>query len=122
MAGNRVTIQLTQAQIDRVFRDANSDGLLGLSGEVEAIAGAEVIEFLASLVQANDPRFSRSLLQGLMILACFPVGGTGRAVTDVADELGLGISTTHRYASTLLEVGLLERDPMSRQYRRVVLR
>jgi DNA-binding IclR family transcriptional regulator len=36
----------------------------------------------------------------------------------VAGELGLGVSTTHRYASTLLEVGLLERDPVSREYRR----
>ena len=94
--------------------------MLGLIGGMEAIAGAEEIKFLASLTQSNDPRFLRSLLQGLMILASFPVGGAGGAVTDVADELGLGASMTHRYASTLLEVGLLERDPASRRYRRAV--
>jgi hypothetical protein len=120
MAGNRLTIQLSQAQIDRVLRYADSDGLLGLIGEMEAIAGAEEIEFLASLVQSNDPRFPRSLLRGLMVLASFPADGSDWAVTEVADELNMGISTTHRYASTLLEVGLLERDPVSRRYRRVV--
>jgi DNA-binding IclR family transcriptional regulator len=31
----------------------------------------------------------------------------------------MGASTTHRYVSTLLEVGLLERDPVSREYRLV---
>lgn len=29
----------------------------------------------------------------------------------------MGASTTHRYVSTLVEVGLLERDPVSREYR-----
>jgi hypothetical protein len=78
MAGNRVTIQLTQAQTDRVLRDADSDGLLGLIGEMEAIAGAKEAEFLASLAQLGDPRFSRSLLRGLTVLASFP-GRWGRA-------------------------------------------
>jgi DNA-binding MarR family transcriptional regulator len=120
MAGNRVTIQLTQAQIDGVLRDADSGGLLGLIDEMEVIAGAEEIEFLASLARLNDLRFSRSLLRGLMVLASLDPNGAGREVTDVARELGMGASTTHRYMSTLVEVGLLERDPVSREYRRVV--
>src|ERR1700677_4919641 len=118
MAGNRVTIQLSQAQIDGVLRDADSGGLLGLIGEMEAIVGAEEIEFLRSLERSNDPRFPRSLLRGLMVLASLNPDGAGRQVTDVARELDMGVSTTHRYMSTLLEVGLLERDPVSREYRR----
>jgi DNA-binding MarR family transcriptional regulator len=120
MAENRVTIQLSQAQIDGVLRDGDS-GVLGLIGAMEAVAGAQEIELLGLLAQSDDPRFSRSLLRGLMVLAAFPAGGAGRAVTDVADELNMGASTTHRYASTLLEIGLLERDPVSRRYRRVLL-
>ena len=53
-----------------------------------------------------------------MVLTSFPADGAGRAVTDVAHELEMGASTTHRYATTLFEVGLLERDPVSREYRR----
>jgi DNA-binding IclR family transcriptional regulator len=41
-------------------------------------------------------------------------------MTDVAHELEMGASTTHRYISTLVEVGLLERDPVSRKYRLAV--
>ncbi len=62
-------------------------------------------------------RFSRSLLRGLMVLASFPADGSDRSVTDVAKQLGMGVSTTHRYASTFVEVGVLERDPISRRYR-----
>lgn len=78
MSETGVIIDLSQAQIERVLRDADSDGLLGLIGEMEAIAGAKEAEFLASLAQLGDPRFSRSLLRGLTVLASFP-GRWGRA-------------------------------------------
>jgi hypothetical protein len=121
MSEDAITIELSKAQIDRVFREAGKDGgLRGLIGGLEAIGGLETVELLASLAELNDPRHSRSLLRGLAVLASLDPDGTGRKVTDVADELDLGASTTHRYLSTLLEVGLLERDPVSREYRRVV--
>ena len=65
----------------------------------------------------EDNRFSQSLLRGLMVLASFPRDGTPRQITEVAKQLGFGASTTHRYAVTLVELGLLERDPVSRHYR-----
>jgi hypothetical protein len=116
MSEDAVTIELSKAQIDRVVREAGKDGgLLGLLGGLEDLVG-----FRASPAQLDDPRLSRSLLRGLMVLASIDPDGAGRQVTDVARELELGASTTHRYVSTLVEVGLLERDPESREYRRVV--
>jgi hypothetical protein len=110
-----VEIELSKAQVNRIVREAGKDsGLLGLVG------GMENLEFRAPPSQLDDPRFSRSLLRGLMVLVCFPANGASRQVTDVARELDMGASTTHRYVSTFLEVGLLERDPVSREYRRVV--
>jgi hypothetical protein len=112
MPENGITIELSKAQINRVVREASQeDGILGLLG------GLEEIDIHTSSAQMEDERLSRSLLRGLMVLASFPTDGVARSVTDVAHQLGLGISTTHRYISTLVEVGVLERDPISRQYR-----
>lgn len=105
-------IALSKAQIKQVMREAtNDDGLLGLLG---GLADADV---QASSLQMDDARLSRSLLRGLMVLASYPADGSARSVTDVAHRLGMGVSTTHRYTSTFVEVGLLEQDPVSRQYR-----
>jgi hypothetical protein len=115
MSENGITIELSTAQVDRVVREAGKDtALLGLVGGME-----DLVEFQASPAQLNNPRLSRSLLRGLMVLASFNPDGEGRSMTDVAHELDMGASTTHRYISTLLEVGLLERDSVSREYRRV---
>jgi hypothetical protein len=116
MPEDAITIELSKTQVARVVREAGrDDGLLDLLGGIE-----DLVEFRATPAQLDDPRFSRSLLRGLMVLGCFPADGAGREVTDVARELKMGASTAHRYASTLVEVGLLERDPVSREYRRAV--
>jgi DNA-binding MarR family transcriptional regulator len=113
MSENGVSIELSKAQINRVVREAAQDA-----------AGMADVRMLDQLgldafnMRLDDVRFSRSLLRGLMVLAAFPADGSDRAVTDVAKQLGMGISTTHRYAATFVEVGLLERDPVSRRYRR----
>jgi DNA-binding MarR family transcriptional regulator len=115
MAESRISIELSQAQVNRVIREAVEDaGLLGQVGETEKLG------FRASPEQLDDRRLSSSLLRGLMVLASFPADGADRSMTDVAHELEMGASTTHRYISTLVEVGLLERDPVSRKYRLAV--
>lgn len=109
---NGITIELSEDQVKRVVREAaENDGLLGLLG------GLRDIDAQRSSLQLEDERLSRSLLRGFMVLACFPDDGAARSVTDIADELGMGISTVHRYVSTLVEVGVVERDPVTRQYR-----
>jgi DNA-binding MarR family transcriptional regulator len=108
---NGVSIELSKAQINRVLREATQDGM----ADTRMLEQLDVDAFNSRL---DDVRFSRSLLRGLMVLAAFPADGGDRAVTDVAKQLGMGVSTTHRYAATFVEVGLLERDPISRRYRR----
>src|SRR5580700_8539863 len=104
MPERAITIELSTEQVRRVVRDARKDdGLLGLLG------GAEGLKFQPSREQLENPRLSRSLLQALIVLSAFPADGVGRAVTDVARELGMWQGTTHRYVSTLVAVGLLER-------------
>jgi IclR helix-turn-helix domain len=109
---NGISIALSKAQIKQVIREASDDdGLLSLLG------GLAQDDVQASSVPMDDVRLSRSLLRGLMVLASYPADGSARSVTDVAKQLGMGVSTTHRYTSTFVEVGVLERDPVSRQYR-----
>ena len=61
-------------------------------------------------------RFSSSLVAGLGMLTCFTAEHPVRGIADMAEELDLGRSTTHRYAITLVTLGYLEQGP-SRKYR-----
>jgi IclR family pca regulon transcriptional regulator len=50
------------------------------------------------------------------MLTCFTAEHPVRGIADMAEELDLGRSTTHRYATTLVTLGYLEQGP-SRKYR-----
>ncbi len=67
--------------------------------------------------QMEDRRLSRSLLSGLLVLSCFSPDGDYLGIAELARMLDMNTSTTHRYVTTLLAVGLLERDPATRRYR-----
>ncbi|HEX3911557.1 MAG TPA: helix-turn-helix domain-containing protein [Solirubrobacteraceae bacterium] len=69
------------------------------------------------LRETSDPRMSRSLLRGLSLLTGFGPDGGERGIVELADDLGMSPSTAHRYALTLVEIGLLERCPRTRKYR-----
>jgi DNA-binding MarR family transcriptional regulator len=108
-----ITIELSKAQVSQVVRAAAEDEpLLGRLGQ--RLKDRDVTVASETM---DDARFSRSLLRALMVLASYPADGSARSVSDVAKQLGMGISTAHRYTSTFAEVGVLERDPVSRQYR-----
>jgi DNA-binding IclR family transcriptional regulator len=61
-------------------------------------------------------KFSSSLVAGLAMLTCFTAEHPERGIADMAAELDLGRSTTHRYATTLVTLGYLEQGS-SRKYR-----
>ena len=61
------------------------------------------------------------MLRALLVPAAFPADGSERELTAVAEQLSLSPSTTHRYLRTWTAVGLLERDPDSRRYRRAMI-
>jgi hypothetical protein len=111
---NEIAIVLSMSQVSQVVRKATEDdGLAGLLGG--GLKGHDIGALRANM---DDTRFSRSLLRALMVLASYPADGSPRSVSDVAKQLGMGISTAHRYTATFAEAGVLQRDPASRQYRR----
>jgi IclR family pca regulon transcriptional regulator len=70
----------------------------------------------SSNLTLHDRRYSQSLERGLVILTCFTAKRPEMGIAEIADELGMSRSTTHRYASTLAALGYLEQDA-SRKYR-----
>lgn len=116
-----ISIVLSAEQVEQVVRtaararsptirllveDARVAGTVGAPGDDEERASGA------------DPRLSRSLLRGLALLRCMAGGERAeRGIVELAAELGMSASTAHRYAQTLLELGLLERSPRTRKYR-----
>ena len=102
-----ISITLSPAQVDAVVRAASHSRAPSVSALIGGYMPAETA----------DPRLSRSLLRGLSILTCFGPDGGARGIVELARELDMSPSTAHRYAFTLVELGLLERCPKTRKYR-----
>ena len=66
--------------------------------------------------QLLESRYSQSLERGIAILESFTPERPVWGIAELADELGMSRSTTHRYALTLTELGYLVRAPR-RRYR-----
>lgn len=115
-SAEKIVIELSPAQVDRVVRGAAESGNMSV-----LLSGLDdVREVLAREPrQLEDSRLSRSLLAGLLMLASFPTDGSYLGNAEIARMLDMNPSTTHRYVSTLVAVGLLERDPATRRYRLV---
>jgi hypothetical protein len=130
-----ISITLSPTQVDDIVRAASGSRVPSLStliadslsaplGNGEAVrAGAGQARigrqsaggYLPS--DTSDQRLSRSLLRGLSILTGFAPDGAPRGIVELAGDLGMSPSTAHRYALTLVELGLLERCPKTRKYR-----
>jgi IclR family transcriptional regulator, pca regulon regulatory protein len=63
-----------------------------------------------------EPRYSQSLERGLAILECFSSEQAQLGVAEVADQLGMSRSSTHRYMTTLVALGFLAQGAR-RKYR-----
>lgn len=135
MADDReIAIALSPAQVEQIVRaasnttggtasnllvaaldHAHSDGR-GNGHELSSLRRAAQLALEQAL---NDPQLSQSLLRGLAILSCYGPERQWRAIIDLARELDMSPSTTHRYVKTLRAVGLLEQHPVTREYRPV---
>jgi hypothetical protein len=109
-----VVVELSAAQIDQVVRAASEGG--SMSVLLSGLADVRVV-LAAGPQQLEDRRLSGSLLRGLLMLASFPTDGGYLGIAQIARMLDMDSSTVHRYVSTLVSVGLLERDPATRRYR-----
>jgi IclR helix-turn-helix domain len=142
--GESISITLSPAQVDQVVRAAAQGSTPSFSALVSTTLNTRRLEaerdserpseggMSRDMVeeQANgnagrtgyfpayeDARLSRSLLRGLSVLTCFGPDNEERGVVELAELLGMSPSTTHRYVTTLVELGLLERSTRSRKYR-----
>ncbi len=111
-----VQLALSRAQVDQIVRAASDAGsisilLTGLGDSREALEKAQVE------VGNTDANLSSSLLSGLLVLAAFPSDGSSLGNAEVARAMGMNPSTAHRYITTLVVAGLLEKDPNTRRYR-----
>lgn len=108
-----VYLELSDSQVDKVVRAAA--GTPNLTALMAGLTGVrELLE--ANPQDLEDPRLSRSLLAGLLILATVPPEGEISNM-ELAQLHGMNVSTSHRYASTLVAAGLIERDHVTRRYR-----
>jgi len=134
---NSISITLSPAQIDEVVRAASSSRapsistLIANSLSAPLKPSADVTDPNAPTSDSDegrprggympddttDPRLSRSLLRGLALLTGFGPDGEARGIVELAGDVGMSPSTAHRYALTLVELGLLERCPKTRKYR-----
>jgi hypothetical protein len=117
-----VTIELSKSQVDKVIRAAGKGGTMSvLLSALKDPSWTLTLDADESGYpsQMEDRRLSRSLLSGLLVLSCFPANGGFLGIAELARMLGMNTSTTHRYVTTLLAVGLLERDSSTRRYRLV---
>jgi IclR family transcriptional regulator, pca regulon regulatory protein len=79
-------------------------------------AGGDGREPAWSIPSLREPRYSQSLERGLAILGCFTPTRPVLGIADIAEELDMSRSTTHRYVITLVALGYLEQGA-SRKYR-----
>jgi IclR family pca regulon transcriptional regulator len=64
----------------------------------------------------NDGAYSQSLERGLLILSSFSEARPTLGIADLAREVGLNKSTTHRYVATLAKLGYVQQDPDTKKY------
>jgi hypothetical protein len=120
-----ISIILSPAQVDQVVRAAAQGSTPSFSALITAAVDAHRPESeeraLAGVgffpAVEDDARLSRSLLRGLSILTRFGPENPERGIIELAGQLDMSPSTTHRYVTTLVELGLLERSPRTRKYR-----
>ncbi len=124
-----VSIALSAAQVDEVVRAAARERAPSISALIADRLGLRAGP--GHLEPCPDPgdsgdgltgkaaerRCSQSLLRGLSLLSSFDREGSERGIVELAGELDMSPSTAHRYALTLVELGLLERCPRTRKYR-----
>ncbi|MBV9326406.1 MAG: IclR family transcriptional regulator [Chloroflexi bacterium] len=61
-------------------------------------------------------RLSGSVGKAFQILAAFSVQRPELTASQIAAEIGMDRSTTHRFLTTLLDIGAVVRDPATRRY------
>ncbi len=115
-AAHPIWLQLSPPQVERVIRQLTAQG--GMQGLlIDKIDHLRVAVSLALAdFHSKKLSISRSTLTALRIWTAFSPDGSARGLKEIAAEVGISPSSTHRYVDTLVIVGLLERTA-ERKYR-----
>lgn len=116
MSGDRdVLIALTDDQVEQVVREAS-----GRQHPASHLPDLGQIDIVSEVVLPllEDDSYSRTVLRAVLVLNALPADGGERELTEIARDVGLSPSTTHRYMQTWMAVGLVEQHPRSRGYYR----
>ena len=89
----------------------DSNERLGRGGGDGAVGHSQPL-----ISEDNSGRMSQSLERGLKLLLAYSEGSQLIGVAELADMVGFSRPTTHRYASTLVQLGYLEQG-RRRKYR-----
>ena len=126
-ADGDISIVLSPTQVAQVVRAASRStapgvaalisGSIGTRNHVPGTTARAGAGAAATRPVSTDRRLSQSLLRGLSLLSCFGSTEEERGIVELARQTGMSASTAHRYALTLLELGLLEQTPRSRKYK-----
>jgi hypothetical protein len=113
-----VEIELTRSQILRVCADAaGSEFEPGVRGGL-TVDARRLCDLLDEVARNPRPRFSKSLVSGLYVLASLPDDGKPVGIVELAEMLEMSNSTLHRYLHTLIVAELVQRDAATRKYSR----
>lgn len=131
-----ISITLSPVQVEQIMRAASKSpngtvsnlllAALDNAHDPPAGSGRRAFDLQRASQEAlnaalDDPQLSQSLLRGLSVLACYGPDRPWRPIIELANQLGMSPSTTHRYVKTLKTIGLMEQDPTTREYRPVAL-
>ncbi len=117
-AAEHVEVVLSRSQVEHVLRSAEEARGNELHGFLLARTGY-LKQWKSHAWEDKLPDYrevSRSLLRALMILRFLFQEGGDQQISDVSTGVRLGHSTTHRYLTTLKQVGLVEQSK-ARKYR-----
>ncbi len=110
-----VLIALTGGQVAEVVREAS--GLQDPASRLPELSELDIVSAVV-LPLLTDESYSRSVLRALLVLNALPPDGSARDLTDIARDVDLSPSTTHRYLHTWMAVELVDQQPRSRRYYR----
>lgn len=113
--GESLKLELASAQVKIVLDWAAQNGSMSLALNASD-TGLDAITKAYLEIADSDPKLSSSLMTGLVILASFPTDGSPIANAEIARQIGINPSTSHRYVTTLVVAGLVEKDP-DKKYR-----
>jgi IclR family pca regulon transcriptional regulator len=95
---------------------ADGGGAKGAGGGAKG-AGGDVKADGGGAKDADGAGLSQSLERGLAVLCAFTPDRPALGISELARELELTRSTTHRYVATLVSLGFLDQDESTRKYR-----